>query len=315
MLNEGVHCKKVDTIVMLRRTSSPQIFFQQIGRALDSGSLEKNIMVFDFVANAKNIDMKNSGDSERLKSISQMIKRMCPQKLVADYTKDCLDIIHEIRLLIADKVVWTVEEDDYLREHYPKEGHECFSGLPNRSIIACRQRAKALGLFKICWTPEEDEILKKFYSVEGYHIVDRLNNKTQSAVANRAQFLGLKRERGAWLAEDEETLKKFYSTEGTSIAPRLKNKYTAAQIKLKARSMNLNVDKNLWTKEEDAILTKYYQKGKDELMKHLKTRTYGAAQRRAGVLGLRKNYTEITTPWTDEELEWLRSNYANYTSY
>lgn len=48
-------------------------------------------------------------------------------------------------------------------------------------------------------------------------------------------------------------------------------------------------------------------------MKHLKTRTYGAAQRRAGVLGLRKNYTEITTPWTDEELEWLRSNYANYT--
>lgn len=50
ILNEGVHINDVDGLIFLRKTISPIILYQQLGRALKSGS-DKTPIVFDFVNN------------------------------------------------------------------------------------------------------------------------------------------------------------------------------------------------------------------------------------------------------------------------
>ncbi|MBQ6687543.1 MAG: Helicase associated domain protein [Bacilli bacterium] len=52
MLNEGVHLKDLDGVVMLRRTISPIIFLQQLGRAL-SVTGKKNPLVIDVADNMR----------------------------------------------------------------------------------------------------------------------------------------------------------------------------------------------------------------------------------------------------------------------
>lgn len=51
ILNEGVHVEDIDGIFMLRRTTSPIIYFQQIGRALSFSGRNKQIKIFDLVNN------------------------------------------------------------------------------------------------------------------------------------------------------------------------------------------------------------------------------------------------------------------------
>lgn len=51
VLNEGVHVKGVDSIFMLRPTTSPIIFFQQLGRLLSYSRRKDEVVVFDLVNN------------------------------------------------------------------------------------------------------------------------------------------------------------------------------------------------------------------------------------------------------------------------
>jgi len=53
ILNEGVHVKGVDSIFMLRPTTSPIIFFQQLGRLLSFSRRKDKVVVFDLVNNIR----------------------------------------------------------------------------------------------------------------------------------------------------------------------------------------------------------------------------------------------------------------------
>ncbi len=53
ILNEGVHVKGVDSIFMLRPTTSPIIFFQQLGRLLSYSRRKDRVVVFDLVNNIR----------------------------------------------------------------------------------------------------------------------------------------------------------------------------------------------------------------------------------------------------------------------
>ena len=54
MLNEGVHIKDIDGVILLRPTVSPIIYKQQIGRALAAGG-KKMPVIFDIVMNIENL--------------------------------------------------------------------------------------------------------------------------------------------------------------------------------------------------------------------------------------------------------------------
>ena len=53
ILNQGVHVKDVDKIFMMRKTTSPIIYFQQLGRLLSYSRRKDEVVVFDFVNNIR----------------------------------------------------------------------------------------------------------------------------------------------------------------------------------------------------------------------------------------------------------------------
>jgi len=57
MLNEGIDVSGIDSVILFRKTESPRIYFQQIGRALRSGS-NKEPLIFDCVLNYQNLNIK-----------------------------------------------------------------------------------------------------------------------------------------------------------------------------------------------------------------------------------------------------------------
>jgi len=65
--------------------------------------------------------------------------------------------------------------------------------------------------------------------------------------------------------------------------------------------------KKLWTKEEDAVLIKYYSKEGPAIVKRLVGRTTNAVKNRARVLGL--IYRQEMFGWTEDELEILKNFY------
>jgi superfamily II DNA or RNA helicase len=54
MFNEGIHIKDVTGVILLRPTTSPIIYYQQIGRSIQVGG-NKEPLIFDFVNNFDNI--------------------------------------------------------------------------------------------------------------------------------------------------------------------------------------------------------------------------------------------------------------------
>lgn len=54
ILNEGIHVDDIDGIFLLRKTHSPIIYFQQLGRLLSFSAKQKNLTVWDMVDNIKN---------------------------------------------------------------------------------------------------------------------------------------------------------------------------------------------------------------------------------------------------------------------
>ena len=109
MFNEGVHIDGVNTIIMLRKTKSPGVYKQQIGRALSSSSPNELVYIFDFVGNASEIidyynsksreiildldaDTQDDGGESRTKN-----PRISNQIIVDDSTKEIISIIDCIR--------------------------------------------------------------------------------------------------------------------------------------------------------------------------------------------------------------------------
>lgn len=98
MLNEGIHVKGVDTIMMFRDTVSPIVFFQQIGRAFTIG---QNLppLIFDFVnnfniTNSTNFilngfyrDYKENNENNLIKKRNLVIDFFDEVKDIADFVK------------------------------------------------------------------------------------------------------------------------------------------------------------------------------------------------------------------------------------
>lgn len=81
-LNEAVHVKGVDAIVMVRPTKSPTVFYQQLGRVLSSGG-NRTPLVFDFCNNfgsivaAERIPKRMEETFKRLTGESEQLPLAC----------------------------------------------------------------------------------------------------------------------------------------------------------------------------------------------------------------------------------------------
>jgi len=113
IFNEGFHIKNLDGILMFRRTKSPIIYFQQLGRALSFSVRKKQIKIFDFVNNLSSSDIVYELYKEILEEIKLRISKEPEKKelyetilsrfQIVDYTTNILDELNNIEQIIDEK--------------------------------------------------------------------------------------------------------------------------------------------------------------------------------------------------------------------
>jgi len=108
-VNEGLHSKNCNTVILLRDTISPTVFYQQIGRAF-SIKVANRPLIIDLVNNFKNVQLasfKNDFERELTSSISKsQIWKKEKSKAAIEFIDEIQDI-REIFTSFDEKVdVW-----------------------------------------------------------------------------------------------------------------------------------------------------------------------------------------------------------------
>ena len=194
MANEGLHIEGTNSIVMFRKTRSPQVYMQQLGRCSDVNAVDIAV-VFDIVDNKKRLQLESDNIAYSTKSDinsnHETKHDLSDQIIIEDYAQDIVDVLDEINTLLSNR--WTEEEDNIIREYYPTESTDVYKRLCNRTKIACRTRAKMLNIRYInTWTKEEDDIIRKYYPTEGSSVYKRLPGRGVNSCCNRARKLNVK---------------------------------------------------------------------------------------------------------------------------
>ena len=249
ILNEGAHIDGVDTVIMFRRTESPNIFLQQLGRALTANSRHEKITVFDFVANHANIKVGTQSTESVIDWINDAICDPERQIIKTDYTKAELELLGRIRDLQAG-VLWSDAEDEILKKYYGQKNHKekLLELLPSRSWGGITMRANLLGIAKKksrYRTKELVEDVKALYLRDGG--IDELKDKypvvPSDAIRRIAVEQGLceKRKPLNWTEEEDEIIKS--NSEDTEKLVELLPGRSVEQIR--ARRNKLGLSKHL----------------------------------------------------------------------
>lgn len=305
ILTEGIHVDGADVLVMLRRTESPAVFFQQLGRIVSATAMDKELMTFDFVGNYRSVKSPFRQTSDAVTALNMEIKDKEKQIIVTDYCQDALDIIQNIESLLG--LNWLKSEDDILRKYYPSEGMDVADRLPGRTRGACKRRALCIGLHvrHKTWTLEDIETLKKYYPLEGSNVSERFTNHTPKACVQQAFRLGIQSNIGksSWTDTENQILMQFYVNEGMDkVAKRLPGR-TPEQCKYQANRLGLK--RHYWSDEEIEILKKYYPKVGKRIVEYLPQHSVEACYTKAKKLNLKTNFHQ----WTDEQIDILKKVY------
>lgn len=132
MLNEGVHLAGIDGVIMLRPTQSPNVYFQQLGRALSVTS-SKVPQVFDIVDNFAGMNVASSFWTALSQRARTEGKPFVGRFEVAASQVELMDVI---RMLEEMRMVW----DDWyaLACQYATE-HGSIAGVPRKLVVdGCR---------------------------------------------------------------------------------------------------------------------------------------------------------------------------------
>ena len=313
MLNEGVHIKDLNGVIMLRKTDSPIIFLQQLGRALECGK-EFQPIIFDLIGNYRGLKIEEGGLVRNpisiVKGIEEKVEKAAKPNyvIVHNFTEDFDSFMFELSKF-DNSYSWSEYDKDILIKYYPIGGYKlCQEHGLYKDGQSIRSYAHKLGLkVPAVWTEQEDDILRKYYLEGGYKLCQENGlNKTQPSIAWRAKVLGLKGLK-KWTDEEIAIFDKYYQKGGYKLCQEKGLNRTAqaisAHAKLVGKKMGIHTP---WTPEEDAILRKYYPVGSYDLCikKGLTNRTVKAMQARVKLLGIVNS-----NRWSDDELDILKRYY------
>ena len=228
--NEGLHLDGVTLIVFVRRTSSGNVFLQQLGRILTAKHAGVKPQVIDLVGNYKNLrtTMCSISQQRTVKAGEAQDTTVLFDKVVVTYDEVALQVM-DIYNIVASE--WSTVEDDILRLYWKSEGREVIKRLNGRSPEQCQSRARVLGLCTTNrWSKTEDDILRVFYPMEKTGVINRLPGRTLSSITARARKLGLQ---DVWSREDLYILKEVELTD----IPKLLPHHTEEEIRNKLREI------------------------------------------------------------------------------
>lgn len=292
-LNEGLHLDEIDGCILLRTTVSNIIYYQQIGRAIDAGSMNKRV-ILDLVSNfnsLKEFNLKKDLD-EKVRERQSGKFSDCSNEFeldkfdVVDCIQECVDIFNRIDMEL-DGECWSEEDIDILKENYPKIGTKVVDLLSvKRTSNAIKCKAKLLDLsFVDLWTDEEIEILEKYYPTEGKKVSERLQCRNDVQCSAKARRMGLKYN-GTFTKEEIEILIKYYPIEGSDCFKRITSK-TKKQCAAYCNNHKLSIVP-LWSKEETEYLIQNYPILGQQCFSNIKNKTKQQCLNKVDRLKLKK---------------------------
>lgn len=298
-LNEGLHLDEIDGCILLRTTVSNIIYYQQIGRAIDAGSMNKRV-ILDLVSNfnsLKSFSLKKDLEekvrerqSGKFSAYSEDFE--LDQFEVIDCVQECVDVFSEIDERIVNKYrPWENYELENLKKYFPSMGVKCRKYLNNRTDNCIQAMASKLGIKYDMHliTDEEIEIIKKYYPEMGAKCVKFLPGRNEGTIKTFACKLGIKYN-GFWTKEEDEIIEKYYLDIGTDCIKYLPNR---SKEQIMSRAERLGIKKNRrsvkylkWTAEEDKLLIENHQN--NDLYDLFDNKTEKQIMRRMYKLGLKR---------------------------
>jgi len=187
MLNEGVHISGISGVILLRTTQSPRIFYQQIGRAIETGNDSNQPLIFDFVNNFNSIcaddflmQLNIARENEKKLRDKLGLAENCPPFSIYDETKDEIEFFKSIEEKLANMWDYTYEQ---LKEYYKINGNCMVSrkhenkqlgywvgkqrNFYNKGLLS-QERIDKLNKLNFEWGPYEQWLLR-FKDLEKYY--------------------------------------------------------------------------------------------------------------------------------------------------
>ncbi len=151
--NEGEIPEGTNTVVILRKTMTINVYERQVLAALSSAK-EKPI-IYDFVSNIDNLiySSKTYNDNSGNNYIKH-ISSLCNQSIVVDYARPWISVFNKIRGLSQNG--WTESQDRLLARYFPKYGEDVYKYITSHSKKECLFRAEMLGLK---YEPPKEEVV------------------------------------------------------------------------------------------------------------------------------------------------------------
>lgn len=311
MLNEGIHIKGTDCVIMFRKTVSPQVYLQQLGRGLASGT-DKMPIIFDFVANVHNINAK-SEQAGNNNIIQKWNKKLLENRsiLVKSYISEIESVLSDINERIRRKP-FTIEEDYYLKENYGKLSTREMSENLGREVWAIQRRLLVLGIShnekSAEYTEEEINFLKENYGKMSCVEMGKILGRTPQGVNYKCVSLGIANERPNFYSKEEDDFIKenYKNMAHKEIAEVLGRTWQSVGGRIK----KLNLERRTvekYTEDEDRIIIEEYGKiPTDEIAKKL-NKTAMSINQRARRIGVSNSGSRL---WTDDEENFLKKNYS-----
>ena len=262
LLNEGLHIEGIDTVVMFRKTRSPIIYLQQIGRALTANRQKDRILIFDFVANHSKLGRHLKENVSVLQWVNQGISEKDRQVVVDDYTMEEVSLLKKLDAYRYGK--WLPEEDDLIINLYDGGDGipDLLRMLPQRTEQQIRRRASLLGIGgeKSTSFLQYQECIRKFYlEPNGIdEILKRFPDKNARAISAMANRMGIYRTvKGEEWSEKEIAV--LYDNPELDIPELMKLLPNRSRVAINTRRRKLGLGKSIhkWTPEEDRILIEH----------------------------------------------------------
>lgn len=159
MLNEGIHIDDTDCVVMFRNTVSPQLYFQQLGRALSAKNHCKPT-IFDFACNSENLKTIESSDGGDMNIISKLNKNISKERkiIIKSYSSELNELFLKLDKFISRKKI-TGTEAKYILDHQNDKVADIAKNI-SRSEMFVKKFLASVGVFENEFT-DTDELDKK----------------------------------------------------------------------------------------------------------------------------------------------------------
>lgn len=311
MLNEGVHIDGVNCVIMFRKTRSPQIYLQQLGRALSTNLIHKPL-IFDFVANHSNLQTYVKMQENTVERLNSGIKNPKKQIVISDYALEFKVLAQKLHDLSTIK--WLPEEVDIIHRYYGKANwiETVMNLLPHRSRDAILCKARSVGLFyrrRINY-PEtlESDIQLYYNSSEGLdklcNLYPELKRAQITAFANRLGF-SIRHCPNPWTQEELDYLLENKDLSIKELSEHLNRPHQVVGNKLRVLGI-YNKRYFRWTEDELKIIEDNYSLPNDDLVKLLPNRPRSQILKRA--LEFRDREENF---WTPDRLTIFRELYES----